>query len=585
MKARCLLLCTLLSAAAASAAPAHGRKPAATRKAAKPVKPPARVDAVAEPREAPRPSRASPGQVTSVTADAAFFDRGSADGVTVGQELTFTRGGKAAGKCTVAAVSDHFARCATMALRVGDRVGVARGVAAAPVAPAPLPSEAELLRRAASFDDATWRLRAFEGGRGLGAGAATRAELLVSHTTYGNLRSGNGAFGVQRLDAAVYDVELWRGLRASADVTVLNFSARPTTPNVGRPATRTEYQRSPVLLVRQLELSFRRADVPFFAAVGRTWLRGVTGLMVLDGAQAGWRFGEGLELGAYGGLLPQAARLEVTPSQWAAGAFGRARFSSGTGAGATLGQLGVRAGFAQREFAGEAAPVQRGEVTLTGQLWAGAKFDAATSLEFGFGDKMAPAALDAARVDLGWRPTDAWRVVGGVRYRGLPLTGLVEVGTVSPGQRALHSDLGVQWRALEGLLLGVQGGFASDFDSRLLQARVGPELIVPSLARLPIGLALAYQEELGWVRGRHAYFQLNVAPLGLFRVLSRVSWFNQQRATGSEGLEGHELGGTFALEVTPWRYVNARVLVMGRLPLDGERQVLGSVGVQLGGAF
>lgn len=375
------------------------------------------------------------------------------------------------------------------------------------------------------------------------------------------------------------------GVTRGCNLTVLHFSARPTTPNEGRAATRTVYQQTPVLLVRQLELGFRRADLPFFAAVGRTWVRGGTGLMVLDGAQAGWRFGDGFELGAYGGLLPQAAKLEVSPSQWAAGAWSRVRFSSGSGASAVLGQLGVRAGYSQREFAGVAQAVRRGEVGLAGNLWAGAALDANLGLEFGFGDQVAPGALDAARLDVGWRPAEPWRLVGGVRYRGLPLTGLVELGTVSPGQRALHADLSVQWEAVQGLLLGLQGGFASDFNSRLMQGRLGPELVVPRLAGLPLGLSAGYLEELGWVRGRHGYLQLNVAPPGLFRVLSRVSWFNQQRAAGSEGLPDNELGGTFGLEVTPWRFVNARVLVMGRLPLGGERPLLGSVGVQLGGAF
>ena len=108
---------------------------------------------------------------------------------------------------------------------------------------------------------------------------------------------------------------------------------------------------------------------------------------------------------------------------------------------------------------------------------------------------------------------------------------------------------------------------------------------MPHLASLPVGLALGYLEEFGWLRGRHGYFQVNVAPMGLFRVLTRLSWFQQQVSTGSEGLASHELGGSLALEVTPWRYVNARVLLMGRVPLQGERVALGTVGVQLGGAF
>jgi hypothetical protein len=173
------------------------------------------------------------------------------------------------------------------------------------------------------------------------------------------------------------------------------------------------------------------------------------------------------------------------------------------------------------------------------------------------------------------------RFSGGVRYRGQPLSGLVEVGTVSPGQRALHGDLNGSFELARGVLLGLNGGIASDFLSGLWQGRFGPELVLPHLFGLPVGASAGYFEELGWLRGRHAFFQLNVAPLGLFRVLSRVSWFHQQ----GDGLESQELGGSFAVEVTPWRSVNARVLVMGRVPLQSERVPLGSVGFQVGGAF
>ncbi len=513
------------------------------------------------------------GQVSSITVDAAFLNRGALDGLAAGQSLTFTRTGKPAGKCTVEAVSDHFARCAAMGLRAGDRFAVGRVPESSPLGPGPLPTEAEFARRAATLETLEWRLRAFDTAAARANGFGPRVEVLISHTTWGNPGSANGAFGVQRFDAAVYDVELWKGLRASADVTVLNFSARPTS-------TRTVYQQSPVLLVRQLELGFRRADLPFSVSLGRTWLRAATGLLVIDGAQGAWRFGDGLEVGAYAGLLPDAARLSITPSQWATGAFARLRFGSGTGAEATLGHLALRAGWSLREVLGG-----RAEVSLGASLWKGKNFDGQTSFEFGFGRTQAPGGLDAARLDLGWRPSDTLRLSGGLRYRGMPTTGLIEVGTVSPGQQALHADLGATFQLSESVLLGAQGGLATDFSSGLLQARVGPELCLPHVLGLPVGLSVAYLEELGWLRGRSGSLQLNVAPLGFFRVLSRFSWFHQQGAVGNEGLAGHELGGSLALELTPWRYVNARVLAMGRLPLASTGSALGSIGVQLGGAF
>lgn len=425
------------------------------------------------------------------------------------------------------------------------------------------------MRRAAMVNAAGWLLRDFDTAART-SGAGPRVEVLLSHTTYGNPRSVKGPFGVQRLDVAVYDVELWKGLRASVDLSALNFSARPTT-------TRMVYQQSPVLLVHQLELGFRRADVPFSASVGRTWLRLATGLLVVDGAQAGWRLGTSGEVGAYGGLLPDAARLTIMPSQWTAGAFARVRFSSGTGEATTLVQLAARAGWSLREVLGG-----RAEVGLAASVWNGQRFDGHASFEFGFGATQAPAGLDAARVDLGWKPSETLRVSGAFRYRGLPTTGLTEVGTVSPGQRALHSDLALGWQATDWLSMAAQAGLATDFDSGLLQVRVGPEVAV---SRGVVGVGVGYMEELGWLRGRHAYVQLSVAPQGFFRVLTRASWFQQQASAASLGMAGDELGASAALEVTPWRYLKARVLVMGRLPLGAQATPLGSVGVQLGGAF
>ena len=549
-----VLACLTLGAPAAGAAP--GRKPPA-RKVAK----------RSPPRPATPPVERRFGQVTSVTADSAYLDRGLADGLTVGQVLTFTRGKRPAGSCTVSAASEHFARCAGAGIRTGDRLALARAAAAHPVAAPTLPA-AELQRRADAVASVPWLLRDFDGGPAAG-GVGTRAELLLSHTTFTGGTAG--PFGVQRLDAVLHDVELWRGLRASADVTVLNFSARPGE-------TRTVYQQSPVLLVRQLEVGFRRADVPFSASLGRTWLRMAPGMMVVDGAQAAWRWSDGVELGAYGGLLPDAARLTITPSQWAAGAFTRLRVARGEGVAATVLQLGARAGYAVRDAVGA-----RAEVSLLGDLWSGPLVDAHLALEWGFGQTQAPLGLDAARLDVGVRPSPRLRLTGAARYRGLPLTGLTEVGLVSPGQRALHSDLGVVWEPAPWVLLAAQAGVATDFEARLTQFRAGPELSFPRLAGLPLGLGLGYQEELGWLRGRSGYLQLAVLGGTLLRVVTRGSWFQQQTTPTTLGT--HEVGASVALEVTPWRFLKGRVVLVGRLPLSEPLAPVGSLGLQLGGSF
>ncbi|MFT3706234.1 MAG: hypothetical protein QM817_01080 [Archangium sp.] len=504
------------------------------------------------------------GEVASVAGGAAYLNRGSADGVTAGQSLTFQRAGKPAGSCIVGAVSEHFARCDGGGLRPGDRFASGRVQEPTVLGPAALPTEAELRRRQAMVEGVGWRLRDFDVATS--SLSATRFDVALSHTTY----FGGGAFGVQRLDILVPDFEIWRGLRVSADVTALNFSARPS-------GTRTIYQQTPVLLVRQLEVGFRRADVPFSAALGRTWLRSGAGLLAIDGAQAAWRFSEGVEVGAWGGLLPEAARLTIQPSQWSVGAFGRVRASLG----GTLMQLSVRGGYSQRDLLGG-----RAELGVLASLWSGATFDATLAAELGFGQSQALAGIDAARFDFGWRPVERLRLGGGVRYRGLPLTSLTEVGTTSPGQRALHADLGGTLQLTESLWLGAVSGFASDFDSGLWQLRVGPELSLPRLASLPLTLGVGYVEEVGWLRGRHGYAQVQVTPGQIFRLTTRLNFFQQAGANPNPGLASQEVGTSVAIELTPWRFLRARVALVGRLPVGvTPTSPIGSVQAQVGGGW
>lgn len=511
------------------------------------------------------------GEVTTVTASSVFVNRGAADGVKAGQSIAFLRGGKPAGSCTVSAVSQHFARCDGGGLRVGDRFSMARATSSVPVGTAAaLPTELELRRRALLLEDTAWKLRDFDTAASLGSGS-TYVDAALSHTTY--FGGANGPFGVQRLDVFVPDVEIWKGLRVSGDITVLNFSARPGSFT-------SVYRQTPVLLVRQLEVGFRRADVPFSAALGRTWLRAGTGLLAIDGAQAAWKFGEGFELGAWGGLLPEAARLTITPSQWSVGAFGRVRASSGTGASATVFQLSLRGGWSQRDLLGG-----RAELGLSSNVWVGSVFDASLGVELGFGASQAVAGIDAARLDFGLRPSEKFRINGGARYRGQALTSVVELGTVSPGQRAIHGDLGGMIELTPGLWAAVQSGVASDFDSGLFQVRVGPELSMPRLLGLPLGVGLGYVEEIGWLRGRHGYAQVQVAPLGWFRLTTRVNWFHQQLAEPRPGLSSHEVGTSVALDVTPFRFIRGRVAFVGRMPLQDNAPLIGSIQAQLAGGF
>ncbi len=530
----------------------------------------------APPRTQPRPASKpkamvkSSGEVTWAGTEFAFVDRGSADGVEVGKPLLFTRAGRSSGSCNVVSVAEHSARCQGLNVRVGDRFNVSRAAAPPPEGPKPLPTEAELKRRGALVESNEWNLRAFDGVRGFGEGL--HASAAISHTTFFNSASVNVPTNLQRVDATVIDLEIYKGLRATVDLTVLNFSSRPDAP-------RTVYQQTPILLVRQLELGFRRADLPFSAALGRSWLTTGPSLLVLDGAHATYRLGV-VELGAFAGLLPDGARLTPSTSQWSAGAFSRVQLVSGEGSAATIVQLSGRAGYALRDTVGS-----RFEAAVGGGLWAGTTFDANASIEVGYGENQAPAGIDAARVDLGYRPNDKLMLFASGRYRGLPVSGLTEVGLISPGLRALHADAMGSYEVSPGVIVGLRGGVASDFSSSLLQARFGPELSMPRLFGLPLALGVGYTEELGWLRGRTAFVSFGVSAGSVFRVTSRTSLFHQQPVAGAEGLNSAEVGQSLAVEVAPWRFLRARILIMGRQTAGERFAPFGSIGGQLSGSF
>ncbi|MBL8921999.1 MAG: hypothetical protein JNJ54_24330 [Myxococcaceae bacterium] len=555
---RRFVLVTLALAVVAQAGPR--RPPKAPRVRAPPAKAPPAKKLVK-----------SAGEVTWVGVEFAYVDRGSAEGVEVGKPLILSRGGRAAGTCTVQSVAEHSARCTGLTLRVGDRFTVSAAPAPPPEGPKPLPTELELRRRGALVESTPWVLRRFD-SPALTLGAGLHASAALSHTTFFTAASPRPAFGQQRVDVVVSDLELWKGLRVSADLSVLNFSSRPEV-------TRTVYTQTPVLLVRQLELGFRRADLPLAAGLGRTWLTTGPGLLVLDGAHTSFRIGAA-EVGVFAGLLPDGARLTPSLSQWSTGAFTRLSFTSGEGASAAVLQVAGRAGYALRDGIGS-----RFEAAVGAGYWAGSAFDAHASVEVGYGSTQAAAGIDAARLDLGWRPTERLLLLASGRYRGLPIAGVPEVGLVSPGLSALHGDLAATWQLTPALVVGLRGGVARDFTSTLTQLRAGPELSMPGLFGGPVSLGLGYAEEVGWLRGRSGWFNLSVTAGSFFRVLSRTSFFHQQPTAGAEGLFAAELGQSLSLEVTPWRFVRARLVLVGRQTAGEAFAPMGSVGGQVAGTF
>lgn len=554
-----------LAALASSLLLAHLAQPASAA-------PPQRRGPRSPAPRAPKGRVASAGEVQYLTSKLAYLNRGREDGVKVGMSISFTRGGRAVGTCAVDMAADRWATCAAGALRKGDKFAMARKPdEPAPAPPFEMPGERELAARRDQMLAAETDLVDFDGESG-GPGGH-RVAVALGHTTYVNLSSEAGPFHVQRVDAAVYDVELYKGLRVSADLSVVNYSRRPAT-------FRSVYKSSPVLLVRQLEVGFRRADVPFEAAVGRVWTRSAPGLGVVDGAQASYRVGDWLQTGVYGGLLPNTYTLDLTTTQWSAGAFVMARFLAGEGAKSTLVQTEARVGFALKEQLGS-----RFELAAAAHLYQGKQLDAHAMLELAYGgEKQAVAGVDAARLDVGWRPVDPLRVFAGLRYQGGSVSGAIDLGMASATQQALHVDGGGTFEATHWLWLTVVGGAATDVETGLSRGRVGPEVTFPGLLGKGGALTFGFSEERGWLPGRTAYVQASINLFGRVRVLSRTSWLQQLGG----GLTANDLAESFNVEVAIFRWLWVRGTLAGRTQLEpdwGPSRTAGLASVQVGGQY
>jgi hypothetical protein len=161
---------------------------------------------------------------------------------------------------------------------------------------------------------------------------------------------------------------------------------------------------------------------------------------------------------------------------------------------------------------------------------------------------------------------------------------VLETGARGPGARNIHADASVQYELSPALIAGAFFGLARDFESTLTQARLGPELHLPTLLGTRGGMSLGYAEELGWLPGRSAWLQLSVVPAWRFRVMSRLGWFMQARAPGLHGPAGHELSLWLSVEVrfTHWMWMRVNALLRGNVDGVNAPRAGTTVGAQLG---
>lgn len=484
----------------------------------------------AAPRASTAPSASSPAtaaaRIRYVGGAAAYLDRGARDGLPVGATVPIVQRGRTVGTCTVDVVADHSARCAFADAKAvvgapGDRVSYVR------VDPVDEPKDAAPARAGPDV------------GADLDAARAAVVGAVAPKVVYARSRARTGVAIANRLDIGVRG-RGWAVVGGNDSVFVrpsFDLGARAALPVVpglyGSTALRVqgdvlapegERFRNSVpaeLYVWDASIGVANARSAVTGAIGRFRPQKAPGMTVIDGALVGFvGFGGALEVGAYGGLVPDLITTALSTDRVVAGAY------FGVDAAPVAGVLllpRARVGLLtssdlQRTRAEAEAQLQ---ALFTDAVAVGASLRVALP-----GDTAVPV-LDAARVDVDVLPATGLRVRAGWRTIGAQDgdldTGVVSDGSLVPAVRAAHhGDFAVQWSASDDVVVGGSGAVSLGGDVDSVRALVGPELGLPRLFGAAGGLSLGAYEEPGDAWGRSAFLQASTRPL--LELMPRFSW-------------------------------------------------------------
>lgn len=476
---------------------------------------------------------------------ALFLDKGAQDGLEAGAAIDVTRRGRVVGRCTVDAVADHHARCAfadpkTLTGRIGDRVRFSRTTSTTPAptkAPPPILADDELAAAAAVVTRASQPKVAFKGSRRRGGGAiAHRLAITAGARGFGVVGgSGDTVFVRPSLDVAGrVGLGLLPGLYAQTALRLQGDALAPANERFRNGVPLEVY-------VWDASVGVAPGRSSVTATAGRFRPQRVPGATVVDGASLGlMSFGGALEVGAYGGLIPDPITTAPSLDRVTVGSYFAVDTSPMKGVMVLpRGRVGlVTSPDLQRTRAEAEAQVQ--------VLWENIGA-VSGSLRAGLPGDTAIPTLDAARLDVDVTLGRGLRARLGVRTSGAWAgdldTGVVADGTTMfPPRAAHHGDAGVQWTVNDGLVLGATGALSADVETGDLRGLVGPEVSLPRLFGDVGGVSLGVFEEPGtgvspW--GRSGYVATTTRPLpelapGLVWSL-RGSVFEHAAATDTDG--------------------------------------------------
>ncbi len=471
---------------------------------------------------------ASPGNVTYVTADRAYWDLGSADGLQMGSAVTLSRRNRVVAQCQVDRLAAHHASCSVAGARAGDSVRADLVPPPQPSAPKPdrgpwappLPPLTAPVPFALVEDQPSPAATIF--------GASGRATL--SHEAWFSVGDARPDFNRERLDLQGFVPLGFLNTSLALDLVAIGVSQRPVD-------ARFRADQRAQLYVLQLALESRQEGRSWAASAGRIrpWAPGV---MNLDGVELGWTPGN-FELGVLAGALPAPFTLGVSAERWLANGY----WGLEAGDQYHLFHRG-RAGVVHSEL-GSTLEIEA-EVGLSSKRWR-------SNLGGRYSDGFA-----SARGHLDWRPLDTLELYLDGRYR----RGRIDpFGPAYAIMGANHAQVGARWEFGPGWV-SANGGWGQMRADDALRIWIGPEVGVPSFGPFPGTLSLGYQESLGWLPGRTIWLDSQL-PLGSLQVNGRLSYLQDT----IEGGALTELGVYGSLRWRLGQRFELQATLLGRVPL------------------
>ena len=514
--------------------------------------------------------RRASGRIEYATAGRLYLDAGARDGISPGAVLQLQRGERLVSTCRVEAVSATHATCVG-AGQPGDTFTLsASAPAATPAAerPAPPLSDAETARRHHALQAATYERVEFRGAPAMAGILSGRTEVQLAHATWAS--QNVGPWHQERLDVSVRGAPVGGGFALYADLSARRWSLR-SGPVAARPDDRTQ------LYVWEAEVARRPARDGLALAFGRVRPWSAPGSSIIDGGQAGWRLGSNVELGVFGGAIPDPVTLAPSFERMTAGAYLAFR---GTGEVSSI----VRYFRQETRFAYLNSPElgKRFEAEALGQMSLGRVLDLGVEARVAGGDRQSPDYLDAGSVDVGFRPLERLSFLGGFRYTAVSVPERDGPGAALSGGASRHADVTATWEFASWLLLSGVSGLSKDLTTGLSRRYAGPEVGLPRLLGDVGGVSFGFVAEDGWTGGHTAWAQVLTRRPRWLQVLFRASWF-QTSSLGA--FTADEIGAYASISAQLAPAVALRIAALGRAGGGPGVRPFGQNGSLLGGTI